>query len=460
MRVAATDAPADNRTARDLARAGAAKRDFALLFAVMLVSGAGNTALQSVMPAIGRSLRLPDSAIALAFSASAIVWVLAAPMWARRSDRTGRKRMVLLGMAGFGVSSLIGGLFLTAGISGAIAPVTAIVAFIVARLIYGFFGSAAPPAAQAIVAAQTSRAGRTKALTLLASAFGVGTIVGPAVAPFLLLPVAGLAGPTFVFAAAALVVGLLVWRRLSDDAPAVTATTARGAASSYPSIGSNLTGASVTAAVADASSSTLRFLDPRIRPWMLLGLGIGHAQVMVSQAIGFLVLDRLGLAPLAGQQSIGLVLMVGAGGALLVQWGVIPLLDLRPRTLVVVGLALSAVGCALIPVATTLHALALAFAIACAGFGFARPGFTAGASLAVGPELQGSLAGRVTSVNGASLVLGPSIGIGLYEAGRHVPYFVAAVSCLALIGYATQALRTKKRADPKVDPMKVLGEDA
>ena len=61
-------------------------RDFTLLFMVMLVIGAGNTALQSVMPAIGRSLKIPDSVIAIAFSVSALVWVVAAPIWARKSD--------------------------------------------------------------------------------------------------------------------------------------------------------------------------------------------------------------------------------------------------------------------------------------------------------------------------------------------------------------------------------------
>ena len=79
-------------------------RDFSILFLVMLITGAGNTALQSVLPAIGRSLKVPDSLIAAVFSVSAIIWVFAAPYWARRSDRQGRRRMVLIGSAGFTVS--------------------------------------------------------------------------------------------------------------------------------------------------------------------------------------------------------------------------------------------------------------------------------------------------------------------------------------------------------------------
>ena len=93
-------------------------RDFAVLFLVMLITGGGNTALQSVLPSLGRSIGVPDYLIAGVFSVSAAVWVIAAPYWARRSDRAGRRNMVLLGVAGFTVSILLVGLVLTAGIKG------------------------------------------------------------------------------------------------------------------------------------------------------------------------------------------------------------------------------------------------------------------------------------------------------------------------------------------------------
>ncbi|NWM20084.1 MFS transporter, partial [Escherichia coli] len=83
------------------------------------------------------------------------------------------------------------------------------------------------------------------------------------------------------------------------------------------------------------------------------------------------------------------------------QWGLIPMLDLRPRALVLTGAALGAIGCVATGTATTLYGIALGYALTALGMGFARPGFTAGASLGVGPEAQGSVAGKVTSVNGA-----------------------------------------------------------
>jgi MFS family permease len=416
-------------------------RDFVLLFAVMLMIGAGNTALQSVMPAIGRTLHIRDNIIALAFSVSAAIWVIAAPYWARRSDRTGRRQMVLMGIAGFSISVMLCGLILTAGIRGLIAPATTIAAFILARLIYGVFGAAAPPAAQAILAGQTTRTERTKALTLLASAFGLGTILGPALASYFVLPGVGLAGPAYFFAFGGLVVLIAVWRWLPYDTPN---SVAHGAVASYPSIGGEPTGASVAAALSEGVPGKLALTDPRIWPWMLVGLVSGHAQAMAGQAMAFLVIDRLHLDPatILSQQTIGLVLTTGAGAALLVQWGIIPQLNLSPRTMVIVGLILAAAGLAATSSTNSLFGLAMAFGLSSAGFGFTRPGYTAGSSLAVGPELQGAVAGRVTSINGASFVLGPSIGVGLYELWRPVPYLVATALCVLLAVYAIWKLRS------------------
>jgi MFS family permease len=411
---------------------------FKLLFLVMLTIAAGNTALQSVLPAIGRSLGVPDAAVGAAFSVSALVWVISAPYWARRSDRQGRRKMVLLGLFGFCSSVSLCGVFLAAGILGWIAPLTAFGCFIAARMFYGLFGAAAPPAAQAIVAAGTSREDRTRALTLLASAFGLGTILGPALAPFFVLPVVGLAGPAFVFSAFGVGVTLVVAKLLPMDAPGG----AGGAATSYPSIGGEPTGASVRAATAEDRGRPLPLTEARIWPWMLVGLVTGHAQAMGGQAIGFLIIDQLQLSALEAASATGVVLMVGAASALLAQWGIIPNLKLSPRDLAIWGAVLAAAGSVLTGFSHSLHMLAVSYGLASLGFGFLRPGFTAGASLAVGQHEQGAVAGRTTSVNGACFVLGPSIGVGLYEVWGPLPYIVSGAALVLMLPYLLVRLRS------------------
>ncbi|MBM6576875.1 MFS transporter [Microvirga sp. SRT01] len=416
-------------------------RNFALMFLVMLTIAAGNTALQSVLPALGRSLGVADAMVAAAFSISALLWVVAAPFWANRSDIYGRKAMILLGMGGYTLSLLLCGLFLAAGINGVVGGTMAFVLFVLGRVLYGALGVAAPPAVQAEVAGSTTPEERTRALTLLASAFGLGTILGPAIAPYLLLGHVGgfeigLAGPAFLFALFGAGVWLTVWRLLPDD----RRLRGGGTSSAYPSIGGAPTGATVAAAT-QSHGEQVGYLDRRVRAWMIAGLVMGHAQAMASQVIGFVVIDRLHVAPSAALEPTGIVLMMGAGAALLVQWGLIPLLNLTPRRLVLVGLTLSIAGTALTGLATSLYGISLAYALASLGFGFTRPGFTAGASLAVGAEGQGSVAGKVTSVNGASFVLAPSIGIGLYGLWQPLPYLIAAGSLVLVFGYAWGGLR-------------------
>jgi predicted MFS family arabinose efflux permease len=372
-----------------------------------------------------------------------LLWVLAAPFWANRSDRYGRRAMILLGMGGLVISLLVCGVFLALGINRVIPGATAFGLFIFGRLIYGSLGAAAPPAVQALVAGSTTREQRTKALTLLASAFGLGTILGPAIAPYLILGSIGsveigLSGPAFIMAGFGLLVLFTVRAMLPDDRPHPGEG---GAQSAYPSIGGAPSGGSVRAATA-AKGEAVGFLDRRVRAWMITGLVMGHAQAMTSQAIGFLVIDRLQLAPAQALEPTGIVLMMGAGASLLVQWGMIPLLNLNPRQLVLAGLSIAAAGMALTGIATSLYGIATAFALASLGFGFARPGFTAGSSLAVGPEGQGSVAGKVTSINGASFVLGPSIGVALYEAQHSLPYLTAAAASIAMIGYCWMRLRS------------------
>ncbi len=416
-------------------------RHFALVFACLLVTAAGNTALQSVLPVIGREIGIADMAIAVIFSLSALFWTVSAPFWARQSDRRGRRLLMQLGVLGFGVSMLLCAAVILAGLVGLLAPLATFLLFTLARSLFGLFGSAANPAAQAYVAGRTTPAERTRALALLASAFGLGTILGPAVAPLFIVPGVGLSGPMFVFAAIALVVVAAVQIGLPDDSPHEAGERpGRGAEAAMPSLGAMPTGASALAADAHTTSGVRARLavgDRRIRPFMIYGLAAGSLQAATGQAIGFFIIDRFAAGSgLPAAQLISLAFMAAAAATLIAQWGIVRILDLDPSQLMRWGALLAGAGIAGVTVATSFHAMVLAFAVASAGFGFARPGFTAGASLAVGRDEQGGVAGAVTSVNGACFIVAPAAGIGLYALMPILPYALSAAGLVALAVYA------------------------
>ncbi|MEL7218160.1 MAG: MFS transporter, partial [Pseudomonadota bacterium] len=328
------DADPDLNTTHRPPGTGAISRGrMALLFTVMLVTAAGNTAMQSVMPSIGTALEVSDVWISLAYSWSALLWVVCAPIWARRSDRRGRKAMMALGLVGFVVSMMLCGLVLWAGLSGWLTAFWALIAFAAARSLYGGFGSAAPPAVQAYVASRTPRSERTQALSLIASSFGLGTVIGPALAPLMVLPFMGLGltGPFICFALLGVVALAFLRFRLPNDEPQFAA---RGLAVAYSSgSGAPSDGQEAYESEEEAEPARLSWFDSRIRPWVIAGLVGGHAQAMVLGISGFLVLDRLGLrdTPEAGAGPVGIVLMCGAIATLLAQWGLIPRFDLGPR---------------------------------------------------------------------------------------------------------------------------------
>jgi hypothetical protein len=99
---------------------------------------------------------------------------------------------------------------------------------------------------------------------------------------------------------------------------------------------------------------------------------------------------------------------------------------------VLAGLGIAATGIALLGLARDLNGIALANAIASLGFGLFRPGFTSGASLAVGRDRQGQVAGMVASINGAPYVVGPAAGVLLYGAQPGALFALVAAACAAL----------------------------
>ena len=381
---------------------------FAILFSVSLIAAAGNMALQSVLPAIGREFRLSDTLVAGAFAISALMWTVASPFWARLSDTLGRKRVMMIGLAGF-VASMSGfGLAATSGLEQWLGAGLAFIMMGVARTIYGVFGSAAPIASQAYVADRTSPEQRTQAMSLLASAQGLGTVIGPALAPFFVLPMIGLAGPMYAFALFGLVVLVIVWRKLPS-----------GEVVRIPSPSGHR---------GDAGKGLWK--DPRVRGYLLYGLFVTGAQAANISVLGFHIIDELsatGIAVREAQPFIGIAMLAGAAATLMAQWGLIPLLRLQPADLMRWGAALALVGNLMSIASPGYYGVVVGYAVVSMGIGFARPGFTAGSSLSVEPHEQGAIAGLMMSLAGLSFLAPPVIGVALYELAEPAPFIANAI---------------------------------
>lgn len=394
-----------------------------MLFAVSLIAAAGNMALQSVLPNIGRTFHLRDTLVSGAFAISALMWTLASPWWARLSDRMGRKKVMMIGLTGFILSMTGFGLATTSGLQGWLGFGVAFALMAVARTIYGVFGSAAPIASQAYVADRTTAGQRTQAMSMLASAQGLGTVIGPTLAPLFVLPLVGLAGPMYAFAAMGVVALVVVWRRLpSGDVVRIPSP------SGHRDEGRTL------------------WKDTRVRDYLLYGLLLTGAQAINISVLGFHVIDEMaatGTAQEASHPFIALAMFAGAAATLLAQWGVIPMLKLQPRDLIRWGAGLALAGNVLSIAAPGYYGVVLGYAVVSMGLGFARPGFTAGSSLSVGPSEQGAVAGLMMALAGLSFLFPPVIGVALYEFSEPAPFIANTVLMIAALALCFASARLR-----------------
>lgn len=392
-------------------------RSLVLVGLVGLSMAAGTTGLQSILPALGRRIGVADWMVAGVFSLSALAWTLASPAWGRVAERRGRKGLMLLGLAGFAVSMLGCGLDVLAGLHGWASPLWVFGSFAVLRSIFGLFGSAAGVASQAYVANNTDGAHRTASLAQLAGAGGLGTVLGPALAPLLVFPGLDLSGPMLGFGSAALLVLICILAGVEEPP--------------FAHAGAGRTG--------DRRSGLSLWLDRQFLPVLACGLLLTSAQAVNGFVIGFRILDLLGGDPAQAQSRVVVVLIAGASVSLLAQWGLIGPLGLSARFLLRWGMPAAAAGNVVLALAHSYPALLAGHALACFGYALARPGFAAAISLAGTDEEQGWAAGAVSAVNGACIIATPMLGVLLYQLSHAAPFLLNMTLLLALAAWVWQA---------------------
>jgi len=396
------------------------RRSFGILFAVSIVVAIGNTGLLSVLPAIGRQIGIPDPMVAAIFSLSALLWAIGSPFWARQSDVYGRKPLIMLGLAGFAVSMFLCGLVVSAGLHRLAAPMVIFLFFLFARALFGMIGSASNPATQAYMAERTSREERTQSMALLAGAFGLGTVIGPAIAPLFVLPVVTLAGPLYAFAIAAFVILVVVHRMLPEGD--LTEEQRQEVQSRPPPV----------------KGAPGIWRDPRVAPFLIYGFLVALCQTVQTQTLGFMIIDKLKVSPMEAQGYTAVAMMAGAVAGLLAQWALIRMFRMSPSTLLRWGAGLAAGANLLVAFAPSYWTVVIGYSVASLGYAFARPGFSAGASLSVEMHEQARVAGAISSIFGLNVIFAP-LFVWLYEAVHAGPFLLNMAILAGLLVFALKS---------------------
>ena len=398
-------------------------RAFFILFISLVCMGAGQSVIYTILPPVGRQLGLGPTQITSIFAVSATIWIFSSAFWGVRSDRWGRRPVMLLGLSAFAVSFACFATVMHLGLNKWLPAFLIFPALIFSRGIYGTFGSGTSASAQAYVADRTTREERLRGISMISMAFAFGTTFGPVIGSSLTL--FGLYVPFYFISAWAVCSAAAIWYFLPER------TRPRSHAMKV---------------------SRLKWYEPRMFPFMAFGLVLSLIGAIPIQTSGFFFQDVLHLNAhmTAVYTSIGL--MTSDMAALFAQFVVVQRMGFSSRTLTIAGIATTVLSNALFIFVQDFSTLVLAMILSGLGFGMARPGFTSGASLAVAPHEQGAVAGLLNAAGAAGFIFGPLIG-WLYEFSPRVPYMFGVAAMLSLLAaqYISKVLRNAGQIAPDMD---------
>jgi len=382
-------------------------RAFLILAIGTLTIAMGQSLVFAILPPLGRELGLQEMQIGSIITFSSLVFFLSSPRWGRRSDYMGRKRIILIGLVGYTVGTIVFASIILLGLKAMISGIAIYIALIVARMGQSSVMSATPPGAAAYVADITNSQNRVSGMGKLGAANNIGTILGPGVGGAL----AGISllMPLYFAAVATFFSALLVWKLL-PDAPQVKMS------------------------VRDVKK--MSYFDRRYFAFFVLGFFMFMSFAVVMQTSAFYFQDMLGLDGRQTAQSVGMGMMASAAMSLFSQGVIVQVLRWRPLRLINIGIPIILVSFLGLIVAQDLIQLIAAMAIMGVGTGMAGPGLFAGASLTVSAEEQGGLAGLMNSCPPLGFIVGPLVGTGLYSIGPSYPYIFVSVMFVPLILFA------------------------
>jgi len=349
----------------------------------------------------------------------AIVQFLAGPVLGSLSDRLGRRPVLLISLAAFGLSYLM------------MAGAPTLLWLFAAQALTGLFG-ATPATAGAYIADITTREERAKHFGSMAAAFGTGLILGPALGGALLdyglrtpfLVAAGLSFATVAYGAVFMPESLqperrrsLTWSRANPIGATLELGQVRG-------IGALLGAAFFQRVATTTLPATWPYFTMQEYGWN-------------SRQVGY-SLAAYGVATVIMQAGVlrWIVARIEGTGA------------------VILGLAMLVVGYLGFALLHGNWVIATCVPLTAMGF-MAGPALASILSVRIAPEAQGSLQGVLASINGVAAILTPLAMTWLFSAfsngslGIHLPgapYLLSAV--LAAVGISLVRLARSRGSKP------------
>lgn len=396
----------------------------AILLAAVAATGMGQTLVFAILPSLGRAAGMADIQVGIIISCSSLMFALASPVWGRFSEHLGRKPVLVFGLAGYTVGTVVFASIFWLGIQGLLGGLALLGALVVSRVVQAALMAGTPPAAAAYMADITSAEGRTRGMGRIGAAHNLGTVLGPAVGG--LLATLSLVLPLYVAASVTALMGLWALVALRES-PWILQ---RGPLAQP---------FSVSEAVRDSFAA---WMDRRLVSVLLVGFVMFMAFALVQQTLGFLFQDRFAMSPAEAAGGVGLAMMFAALASLTAQGVVVQKLGWSPRALLRLAMPVMLAAVLVLIRAPDQLQVTIAVILLGLGLGLGMPGVSSAASLRVGNHEQGAVAGLMSACPALGFIVGPVVGTGLYQINPLWPYWLV-VALLVPLSIAVWRLQDR-----------------
>lgn len=378
------------------------------------------------LQAVAHATHAPDMATGALFAGGlasiyALMQFIFSPLWGARSDRVGRRPVLLLTIAGNALS------FLLLALSGSFTV------FLLGRILGGIMGGNLAVAIAA-VSDVTSRENRAKGMGVVGAAFGLGFLTGPAIG-----------GLTAHVSLLDQFPGLAAWGVHPFSVPALIGfalcivNLAWIRARFHETLPADRRGAGLSLRERNPLRALFTLPDRTLRRVNLVGFLVTFAFSFFETTISFFTADALGYGPRQLTLvfvHLGLVSILTQG--LLVRRAVPVLGERRAALLGLIALAAGFAGLGLaIGVAKSAPLMFAALTVCAVGSGFANVSLSALVSLYASPEEQGRVTGIFRSLGSLARAASPAVaGLLFFRAGGTVTFSVAAALLLVPLSLA------------------------
>ncbi len=382
---------------------------YGALFWAMAVNSAAHGFLMIVIPVLGRRLGFADMQTGVLVGVSALFMAIFGPYWGNVIDSCGWKRVlvVALTLSATFPMALVSALWMTKTHSLGGWPVFLWV--FVARVFQAGISAGFNPATQAWFADRTDAKQRAGGLAFMGIAFGIGAIIGGALA-WQMDVIPGLCGFALALLISAVIVGLCIQDgKITAAAPLPQKISKDLLLGFIPAIG----------------------LLRRLWPYLCTTVCGLTVYSLLMQLTSLRLVDQYGLSLQQAMQESGKIIMLTMVVMIGTQSFLLKSQRMPPLRIVQCGAFCGVVAMATATLAPSLMVfmsgtVAMGFA-----FGLMLTGNLALMSIAVDSNEQARAAGVNAVAQGSAMAMGPMLGTLLYAIAPWCPY---AVGALLLVG--------------------------